>query len=161
MRSTFLLVLIGVFYIGCQSPTADTSSNDQRTTVETPTAPSLSRMAVPSIPLAELQQLYNTCDFIDFIFFELPFSMSYDNAPAIQTAIKWVAQEVPLDNPGCKALARMSFQSKGGIVAEADIYVSDNCAHLEWIKEGKTVYANKMSPAGHQHYMKLIQQFNK
>lgn len=152
MKISSFILLLFLLTIGCQSSNPDSDEKQIQEMVLEP-------MNLPPIPIKEIQTIYDLCDFVDFIFFELPFSMSYDNSGSIKTSLKWVGQETPLDNPNCKALARMIFQNDGEIMAEAEIYVSDQCAHFIWLKDGEPKYANKMTQTGYDHYKKIISQF--
>ena len=115
---------------------------------------------LPSIPEALLKEIFLECDFVDYIFYELPFSMSYDKKATIQSALRWVDQSTVIPTSGCKALGRMIFQKEGDIMIEAELYVSDACAYYKWIQNGKPVYNNLMSMAGIVHYKGIINQFD-
>lgn len=115
--------------------------------------------ALPSIPVEELQTLFLEVDYVDYIFYDLPISMSYDNKKTIQSALRWVSQNTDIPASGCKALGRMILQKDGNQIMEAELYVSDSCGHYIWYKDGKKVYNNKMTNEGHQHYMGIINQF--
>lgn len=138
--------------LSCGSSSKDKAESTNKT------QPAIS-MVLPSIPEAELKDLFVNCDFVDYIFYELPFSMSYDNPTTIQSALQWVSTNSEIPTSGCKALGRMLFQSKGEQIMEAELYVSDSCGHYIWYKNGKKTYANKMTNTGHQHYMGIINQF--
>ena len=123
--------------------------------------PATTTSSLPPITEEVMDELLNECDFVDYIFYELPFSMSYDQKSTIQTALGWVTRSAEIPSTGCKGLGRMIFQKQGVVIIEAEIYVSEACAHYKWIKDGKTMYASAMSPAGKQHYMGNINQFKK
>ena len=115
--------------------------------------------SLPSIPLEELQQLFVETDYVDYIFYELPISMSYDSKQTIQRALQWVSQNSDVPQSGCKALGRMILQKEGNQIMEVELYVSDSCGHYIWYKDGKKAYSNKMTNEGHTHYMGIINQF--
>jgi len=153
MKYIYLVILLGLITACGNTSTEKASTDVSQTEVKAKPA------ALPSIPEEELKYLFLESDFVDYIFYELPMSMSYDNKKAIQSALQWVSQNTDVPMSGCKALGRMIFQKEGNQIMEAEIYVSDSCGHYIWYKDGKKAYANKMTNTGHGHYMGIINQF--
>jgi len=151
----YLLIFICAIILAC----GNTNTSDHATSTPEPAADVSPSAALPSIPVEELQQLFLESDYVDYIFYELPISMSYDNKQAIQSALRWVSENADVPTSGCKALGRMIFQKEGNQIAEAELYVSDSCGHYIWYKDGKKAYSNKMTNTGHGHYMGIINQF--
>ena len=115
---------------------------------------------LPSITQEMMTQLYNSCDYIDFVFYELSFSMSFDNKNAIGTALNWISPTVPILVKNCKSLGRMVFQGNGEIIMEAEMIVSNKneCGHFVWIIDGERKYANRLNADGKKYFLGLINQ---
>jgi len=112
---------------------------------------------LPGISAKEFDQLMVECDFIDYIFSYLPFSLSQDEDVSIKQNISFISEKplkiIPKD---CKPMARKFFQVKGLTKWEADVYFSDNCAFYVFIKDNKPIFANYMNEAGKVFYTDLI-----
>lgn len=150
----FSTVILSVFIMACGN-----SSSDQTKTISEPVIEAPAAMSLPSIPEEELKTLFMECDYVDYIFYELPVSMSYDNKQAIQSALQFVSQNADVPTSGCKAMGRMIFQKEGNQIMEAELFVSPSCGHYVWYRDGKKAYANMMTNTGQGHYMGIINQF--
>ena len=105
--------------------------------------------------------IWNHLVFIDYIFYDLPFSISQDNQPSIHANLKLISSGA-LDNLplNCKPIGREFFQINGEIVHEADLYFSDGCYGYVFLKDGKPIYANKLTEAGMTFYTRIVNQSN-
>ena len=112
-----------------------------------------------SITTDIMQNLYNNCQLIDYIFYDLPFSMNQSESNGIKSTISHVTTlaqpTIPAD---CKPIARQLFQIDGEFVLEAEVYFSDNCQFFVFLEDNKPKYANKMSETGIQFYTNIIKQ---
>lgn len=116
-------------------------------------------LKLPTLPDAELNVLLEQCDFIDYIFLNLPFSLSQNEKSSIQQNILFISKEGLSEIPAnCKPIARKFFKIKGSIILEADVYMDGNCSHFIFFKDNKAVYANKMEKSGINFYNNLIEQ---
>lgn len=114
---------------------------------------------LPSLPDQEMALLYNQCDFIDYIFIDLPFSLSQNEKSSIQQNVMFIENNpVKERKAACKPMARKFFKVKGNIVWEADVYAMEPCFYFVFYKDNKPVYANTMSVNGKKFYNNLIQQ---
>ena len=152
MKYMIVLTLSMLLAISCKQ--ANSNAKEITTEVE-----STAISGLPSIPEELLQKVFLECDFVDYIFYELPFSMSYDNKNTIQSVLRWVNQSTVIPTTGCKALGRMIFQKQGNTMIEAEIYVSETCSYYKWILDGKPMYNNLMSVGGIRHYSGIINQY--
>ncbi|MCE2790637.1 MAG: hypothetical protein LW630_12095 [Saprospiraceae bacterium] len=121
----------------------------------------VSEPGLPSVPSEILNQLMDECTGIDYVFNELPFSLSFQEEPGIDQNIAFIDPYVPvgLIPPGCKPLARKLFLIKGEIAYEADVYYSGKCQFYVFIgKDKKPQYANGMTRAGIEYYKQVFQQ---
>lgn len=115
---------------------------------------------IPGLPMEIMQSMIADCDFIDYIFYELPFSLSQGDDPAIKSSLSFIGKipedfrEIP---PMCeKAIGRIFFQAKGETLAEADIYFSSGCFFYLFMKDNKPAYVTKISEAGINFYWNVI-----
>lgn len=115
----------------------------------------------PSVPEELMKNLYENCEYMDYIFNDLNFSISQDNRNSIRASIGFVSTERQTIIPsGCKAIGRKFFHVNGEIIAEADVYYSDNCTFYIFFENSKPVYANKMTQAGLNFYGNIIKSGN-
>ena len=146
------VMLIAFILVGCKEKQAQEPNN--------PTTTSEGGTILPVMPVQQQSYLFDNVELIDYIFHELPFSLSQSEQPSIQAKIAGISQEAVLPN-SCKSMARMFFQVKGEIVMEADVYFSPpDCYHYVFIEEGVEIYANKMGPANIQFYNHFLTQMN-
>ena len=112
-----------------------------------------------SITADIMQNLYNNCQLIDYIFNDLPFSMNQSESNGIKSTISHVTTIAqPTIPAGCKPIARQLFQINGEIVLEADVYFSDNCKFFVFFEGRTPKFANKMSESGIEFYGNIIKQ---
>ena len=87
-------------------------------------------------------------DYVDFIFFDLDFSMSLDDPNTVRLAVA-MADAAPVNRPSdCPLMGRIFYLAQGERIGEANLYFSPGCTYLDWLEEGKPVRANVMSAAG-------------
>jgi len=138
-----------IFSIACNNPSAEDGDaknapvNEQAAPPANATAPTL-----PSIPIETVQKLWEECDYIDFVYFELPISSSMQDKAAIQHALRHIAgQPAPLF-PNCKPIGRIFYQIKGENFLEADIHYGEGCNFFVFYQGGKKMYSNYMTQDG-------------
>lgn len=111
-----------------------------------------------SVPLETMQKLWNECDHVDYIFYDLPISMSLDEKASIQYSVRHVADEAAPLKPECKPAGRVSYHIKGNIALEGDFYFSNGCTYFVFFKDNKKAYANYMTDDAIQYFNNNIQQ---
>jgi len=156
-----IILATGLLLLGCKNE--NTQQNSERVTETTkPPAKALQEeeIQLPSVSQEFITDLFSRCDYIDFVFYELPFSMSFDNPNAIQTTMTWISTSVPVLTKNCKPLGRMVYQSKGEIIVEAEMIVSEanECGHVVWIVDGKRTFANRYNLNGKNYMLGIIKQ---
>lgn len=158
---SLLLISVSILLSQCNTGGDSTSANNQvanKTTVTqpvaTPTGPE-----IPGIPKELMQKMYKECDYTDYIFHDLPFSMSQDEGPSIRANLNYISI-VPLKHipAGCKAMGRQFFHVNGDIVLEANVYYNDHCKFYVFVDGETPLYANMMSDQGIEFYSTMIQQ---
>ncbi|MFT5744808.1 MAG: hypothetical protein ACI9XO_001146 [Paraglaciecola sp.] len=153
----FLPLLLLTFLWSCTD-----STNQEPTTETTPATnpapvPAAKLEAIyPAYPVEKLQYLFENSDYIDYVFYELPMSMSLSEKASIQYSISHVSAEQAPINANCKSLGRIFYQLKGENVAEAEIVFNapEQCSYFVFYDNGKKAYANQMTEAG----IKYLQQ---
>lgn len=116
---------------------------------------------IPGVPEEVLIKLFNECDYVDYIFHKLPFSLSQNEDPSIKQSISFIDFERPLKRipKGCKPDARKFFHIKGQIVYDVDVYLLNGCHFYVFVdQKGKPIYANYMTETGVNYYNGIINQ---
>ena len=138
------ITLLFIFIIGCFSCQNDAPASEEETTVTQPTA----KPTLPSLPLETIQYLWENCDYVDYVFYTLPISMSLNEKGSIQYVLRHIsADAAPLD-PNCKPIGRIFYQIKGENFLEADIFFQKGCTYFKFLKDGQATYANFMTDDG-------------
>ncbi|MFT6809911.1 MAG: hypothetical protein ACJA01_003153, partial [Saprospiraceae bacterium] len=98
-------------------------------------------------------------DHIDIIFNDLPISMNQDGNTALYQDLQYISSR-PLTslNTNCTPLARKIYLSKGEIIMEGDLYYAPECYFQVFIKDGKELYGNYLTPKGVAFVAQLLQQ---
>jgi hypothetical protein len=145
-----LLLLVAVtFVLGCKSKNKIESKENTS-----------NELIYPIMPIQQQSYLFENVELIDYIFQDLPFSLSQSEKPSIQSKIAGIAQE-GVTQSDCTPMARMFFQYKGEIIIEADVFFSPpDCQHYIFYEDGKPIYANKMAPQNIQFYSQFLNNMN-
>ncbi len=136
--------------------------NEQSGTASTPPAtpapaapaaqPAAPAVTLPSIPFEKVKKLFDECSTVDYIFYDLPMSMSLDEKASIQYAVRHIASDPAPLNPACKPMGRVNYQVKGNIEVAADFYFSEGCHYFVFMENQKPVYANYMTEEGAKYF---------
>ena len=115
---------------------------------------------LPPLPVQQQAYLFENVELIDYIFNDLPYSMSQNDRPSIQTKIAGISQE-GVTSYDCSPMARVFFQIKGEIMLEADVYFSPpECHFYMFFEDGQAVYANQMSESNIAFYTQFLNRMN-
>ncbi len=154
----YSLILVLLFCLSsCQEKPTTAADSPQNSDVSKEQA---NNLVLPSIPVEIMQDLWDNCEFVDYIFYELPFSMSQSEKPSIHANLGYIDKRpVPTGIPtDCKPIAREFFQINGEIVLEAEVYFSKTCQFYVFMDGKSPKYANAMSPNGIKFYNQMINQ---
>ncbi len=126
-------------------------------TTEPPTGPAPAAadpttVRYPGLPLEKVERLWETCDYIDYIFYGMNFSMSQSEQPAIRASLAHIAEEPAPINPDCNPTGHIFYQAQGENQLEADLYFQEKCVYFVFYEDGKPAYANKMTSTGLQFF---------
>ena len=109
------------------------------------------------LPEPILRRMWEEAEMLDYIFHDLPFSMSQNEKPSIQANMTYIDKYAQPNIPaGCKPAARQFYQVEGLIELEADVYFSTGCYFYVFIIDGKPKYANKMAQDGINFFNTMI-----
>ena len=105
------------------------------------------------------QNLLKEGDHIDIMFHNLPLSMNQDGNSALYQDLQFISSR-PFNSMGtyCDPLARKIYLSKGEIIMEGDLYYGPECYFQIFIKDGKELYGNHLTPKGVAFVAQLLQQ---
>ena len=163
--NNLLAILLLVVLVSCQnnSTTKQTDSTNSGTTSSQPAATTTS-VVYPSIPLETIQNVFKKTDYIDYVFYELPFSMNHGKKSDIQNAIRYIST-TPLtsDLPQCASIGRIFYQAEGKILTEAEFHFNEErkCFYLVFLEDGKPAYSNLLTTTGMKNYSNIFAQVSK
>lgn len=105
--------------------------------------------AAPPLPRAAMRRLVDSVDHIDYLFYELEFSMSLDEARGVRYALAQVGEQTASLAPTCRPIGRVIYQIGGRIAAEADLYFAPGCTGFAFVDDtGAAAHVNAMSEVG-------------
>ncbi len=158
MRTLSFLLLIGLLISSCKPEKNSIKTKSALEKAPTKVVTS-SGKTYPPLPQELGMKIWNEGEMIDYLFHNLPFSMSQDEQASIQTNMTYIAAEPVADIPSvCKPIARQFYQVGGDIILESDVYFSDGCMFYVFLVDGKEKYCNQMNAAGQQFFANIIQQ---
>ena len=115
----------------------------------------------PLLPMEMFEKLMAECTYIDYIFSDLPVSISQDQKGSIEQMISFFVRQAPsFLHPTCKPLGRSFYQIDGDIYIEADFYYAPGCTYYIFYQDNKPVYSAKMSQSGMEFFAKMMQSIN-
>jgi|GEM_PF-851599 len=157
MKIKLLLVVLlipGILTTGCRNKkTSDSSGETKSTSSSAGTEASL-----PFLSSQDVNTLYSQAEKADIIFYQLPISVSQDDPGSAKNSVLYIVPASPNITSQCEPVGRLSWNSNGVIVREADFYIGEGCNHFVFIENGKPVYKNAMSPEGVQFFQTIMSQ---
>ncbi len=150
-----LIVSFLVYFFSC----SDRKSNPTTENTNSPVT-----AVIPDIPGINNEiytKLLDSCTYIDYIFHNLPFSLSQSDDSDINQNIMFIDINKPVGklDPTCKPIARKFFLIKGKSAYDVDVYLSEKCNYYVFVdKAGKPLYANQMTESGRNFYNNIIKQ---
>lgn len=162
IRIPFCLLALMILFAGtaCRNTAAPDKAAASAQTPATPAAGTAStgEKLYPSLPVERMQELFNSVDYIDFVFYYTNFSMNQSDENSIKATFGHVATEVPVIDPSCQPIGSLFFQSQGKELMQAELYFTENCIYFVWLENGQRTYANKMTPNGLKFYQQIFSQ---
>jgi len=121
-----------------------------------PAAPALAATQYPSVTEAIMKNLYDNCDYIDFVFYNTNFSMSQNQQAAIRSTLGTVSTTPATVLANCQPIGRLFFQIDGKNAEEADLFYGGDCLYYLFFKDGKYAYGNQLTEGGLTFYQKIF-----
>ena len=116
-------------------------------------------LILPAIPTSILVDVFERCDYIDFIFANLPFSISQNDQASIKQTIRNIDPKQPEQiNVTCPYFAQQIFQANGEIILDAKIFFQEGCTYYLFYEDGVAKYSASFTNDGINFYNNIIQQ---
>ena len=94
---------------------------------------------------------------MDFLFYHMNVSVSQSDKASISQTVDFFASQPRAATMNCPAIGRISFQSGGKIIREADIhFLGTGCGYFSIIENKIPVGTNLISEAGLKFFETLI-----
>lgn len=160
----FTILCLAFFAFSCNNTEKATASKTKtENTSQLPTIPtkikSNGKALYPSIPFGTIKALYEKCDYVDYSFNNLPFTISRQEPNDLRHSLAQIAQEVALIDENCPPFGRMIYYKDGNVALEGLIYFSKGCNYFVFLENNQPKYANFMTPSGIQFFNGLLAQF--
>jgi len=159
-------IVIGLLFLilcACkpkQEEVSDVKSTNQFENMEfsDPKGPPTNEQRFEGLPLEQIKYLFETVDYIDYIFFDLPFSMNQSEKSAVQSMVSFISVDaMPAIPAQCKAIGRLVYIAKGEIIKEADFFFSEGCYFWLFVDQNnKPEFASKMTEKGAEFIQKML-----
>ena len=150
-----LSVASSILLFGCKS--------EDPTTTTAPTKPSVTRLASSEGITPEVVTLIvDSSSHVDMVFNDYPISMSQNEKKSIINDLAYISTAPLTDIPeGCKPIGRKVYNGNGDILIEADLYCSEGCHFMVFIKNEQALFGNKLNAQGISFYERLLSQVQK
>ncbi len=149
--SFFGLLLLGLW--ACND-TPSKSTPPANVSAPAPTAAGTAKY--PPITEAEMKNMWDNTTAVDYLFYDLPISMSMTEKSAIQNVLRQFDPRPGLIVDACKPMGRVFFQANGENLAEADFFFSGQCKYFIFYENQKPVKANQMTAEGATFFQRLL-----
>ncbi|MFK7935794.1 MAG: hypothetical protein AB8G22_19935 [Saprospiraceae bacterium] len=160
MNKLFTTLLCSLFFFACGSDTKTENSSSTTPPTAAIVEEPLNEL-YPTLPLEKAERLFTETDYLDYVFYELPFSMNHSKEADIKNSIRYISTS-PVTNriPQCKSIGRIFYQAKGEIIGEAEFHFNNDvgCYYLIFMEENKPKYANLLTQTGVTNYSNLFSQ---
>jgi len=113
---------------------------------------------LPSVSKEYMKMLWDNTSYLDYTFYTLPMSMSFDSKPSIQNVLSHL-EGVPVAlSSSCKPTGRAFFQKDGEDLGVAEFYLHKDCRCFVFMEDGKPAYSNRIKDKGIEFYQNSIRQ---
>ena len=140
-----------------QKPTEN--SPPVTTNVAADNTPTNARPTYPALPLEKAKELWEKCDYVDYVFYELAFSMSLNKGSDIKNCIRQISSAaIQPTTPVCKPIGRIFYQHDGENLAEADFYYTpaNQCYYLIFLENNQPAYGNLLTVDAVNYYKQVF-----
>lgn len=120
------------------------------------------KTALQALPKEMIDKMYAEVDYIDYLWHDLPFSLSQEEKESINTNISFISDQAMEAIPStCKPIGRKVYNIKGNTYLTADVYFTPSCQFYVFLDGEKPIYASKMTAQGVTFYTQVIQSQSK
>lgn len=149
-KTLFSILFAGIILSSCGNSGTESVKDKQKEEVTE------AKTSLPTLSEEKLNSLKSSCDLIDFIFFDLPISMSQDNQGSIQQVLGFFDTDQVSHSDNCKAIARVFFNGTGESLLEADLFFTQGCMYFVFYSEGQPKWSNGINAAGQNFFQQII-----
>ena len=120
--------------------------------------PAVQAPALPAMTREDINALYAATEKVDILFYNLPVSVSQDDAASAKNTVTYIAPVPPPAGSSCPSMARQSWNSGGAIIKEANVHIDSTCAYLVFVEKEQPVAQNAMEAPGQDFFRSVISQ---
>lgn len=122
--------------------------------------PSITQLkSVEGITAEIVTLIVDSCSHVDMLFNNYPVSMSQNEKNSIISDLTYISTDAITEIPGdCKPIGRKVYNGNGEVLIEADLYFSEGCYFMVFIKDEQALFGNKMNQQGIAFYERLLSQ---
>jgi hypothetical protein len=153
----FLLILISL--AACNKAGNDSQSATETQPTPQPLPAKAAGIDYPGLPVERAVAMFNECNYVDGIFYDLPISMSQNEKASIQQTISYISDSPATIYPNCAPIGRFFFQKDGDDMAVAEFYFSGQCYAFIFLEDGKPKYGNKLTDAGKAYFERILNSY--
>jgi hypothetical protein len=160
MKKIFLLVFTACLLVACGS---EEKPETKEAPAQTQTQPAVAgtENPYPGYPQERVKLLFDSCDYVDVIFFQESFSINQHTQKDIRGMLNYISQNTPKTlNPACQPIGRIFFQIDGRNEASANIFFQQECLYFLFLEDEKPVYANGFTESGVNFFNNIFAQVN-
>ena len=146
-----IFIFLGMFCVltSCNNTPTNTPASEKQITPAPPLKPQpTGEQLYPSVQGSIIEELWNTCTGVDYIYYNFNFSMNRAAQNDVRNSLIHISNTPALIRPECKPIGRIMFKDDDGIKLEADMFFSKNCTYFVFMEDNKPKYANFMSDEG-------------
>lgn len=148
MLRVFMFSLLFVGILACKTDSGNSTAN----AIADPNQ-------LKPLPKDIKENIVNNCDYIDYTFYDLNFSMSQSDPAAIKANVSLLSDKVQgTIPPECKPIGRKYYHVNGEIVMEAELYYGQGCLFYIYKDGNTTLYGNQLSEGAVTFYTKIFTQ---
>ncbi len=156
-KYTFILIGSLLMLISCQEDKKSKSEHQSKQTTQVTTSSDGLKNTIPPLGQDVFGKMAAECTFIDYIWHDLPFSISQSEKSAVQNNILFISPEGVDEFPKhCKSIGRKSYQINGEIFLDADIYFGEGCNYYIFLRDEKPIYVNRIKKEGVAFYNQMF-----
>lgn len=134
-----LPLLIILLASSCSSPSDNTGTS----------ADAEASLYYPTLPAGHLDSVAALVNQIDYVFYDLPISMSTSEASSIQALLSHYESVSRIArNNACRSIGRIFYVSQGENILSADLFFRDSCRFAVFLKDEQPLFAARINDKG-------------